>query len=173
VQSVRGTDCAHSREPFDAAFRCINERRDLGPAAKLVHARLVSIHRTGRDETQAEIGEALGMSRHQVWRAISELVATGLVQVIRYGLGRPNGYVLLGVDEDDLKGRASASRPDGGSVAGQTRTPARANYSPKENEVRSRSTGHKRDFDSTDYVETREGRLFLDANGRMRLIPRT
>jgi biotin operon repressor len=141
------TDCRHSREPFDAAFRCINERRDIGPAAKLVHARLVSIHRTGRDETQAEIGEALGMSRHQVWRAIGELVAAGLVQTIRFGLGRPNGYVLLGLSDDDLSGRASASRPAGGAVAGQPRTPARAYLPPKENRGKNRSTGHKANDD--------------------------
>jgi excisionase family DNA binding protein len=95
---------------FDAAFRCINERRDIGSAAKLVHARLVSIHRTGRDETQAEIGDALGMSRHQVWRAICELVAAGLVQTIRYGLGRPNGYVLLGSRRTTLA-RPGISKP--------------------------------------------------------------
>jgi biotin operon repressor len=147
LQSPAPTDCRHSREPFDAAFRCINERRDIGPAAKLVHARLVSIHRTGRDETQAEIGELLGMSRHQVWRAVSELVAAGLVQTIRYGLGRPNGYVLLGLAEDDLNGRASASRPAGGTVAGQSRTPARAYLPPKENGERNRSTGTKANDD--------------------------
>ena len=121
MQSIQGpaslcpdpahTHCRHSREPFDAAFRCINERRDISSTAKLVHAHLVTIHRTGRDETQTEIGDALGLSRHQVWRAIGELVAVGLVQTIRYGLGRPNGYVLLGVPIDDLDGRASGSRP--------------------------------------------------------------
>jgi biotin operon repressor len=138
LQSPSPTDCRHSREPFDAAFRCINERRDIGPAAKLVHARLVSIHRTGRDETQAEIGDALGMSRHQVWRAVCELVAAGLVQTIRFGLGRPNGYVLLGLAEDDLAGRASASRPAGGAVAGQVRPRARTT-SPKEQNRRNRN----------------------------------
>jgi excisionase family DNA binding protein len=100
-------------EPFDAAFRCINERRDIGAAAKLVHAHLVTIHRTGRDETQAEIGEAVGMSRHQVWRAICELVAADLVQTIRYGLGRPNGYVLLGVDQETLDGKGAGQQQAG------------------------------------------------------------
>lgn len=155
LQSPRSADCAHVREPFDAAFRVINERRDIGAAAKLVHAHLVTIHRTGRDETQAEIGEALGMSRHQVWRAIGELVAAGLVQVIRYGLGRPNGYILLGVDQETLDGkggRASASRPAGGSVAGQVRTPARAvNYSKKTSKNR---VDLRRDVD---YFETSDG----------------
>jgi hypothetical protein len=145
--------CHHSREPFDAAFRCINQRRDISPTAKLVHAHLVSIHRTGRDETQAEIGEALGLSRHQVWRAIGELVAAELVQVIRYGLGRPNGYVLLGLAEDDLKGRASASRPAGGAKAGQVRTPARAFISSKKHEERIDIRRHS----AADYYQTSEG----------------
>lgn len=125
VQSPTPADCRHSREAFDASFRCITERRDISPAAKLTHAHLVTLHRTGRDATQTEIGEALGMSRHQVWRAIGELVAAGLVQTIRYGLGRPNGYVLLGIDADDLAGRASGRRPAGTANAGQWRPRAR------------------------------------------------
>lgn len=150
-------DCHHSKQPFDAAFRVINERRDIGAAAKLVHAHLVTIHRTGRDETQAEIGEALGMSRHQVWRAICELVAAGLVQTIRYGLGRPNGYILLGVDQETLDGkggRATASRPSGGSVAGQSRTPARAFHHSKKRAQEQVNIRAPRD-----YFETREGRI--------------
>jgi hypothetical protein len=161
--------CHHSREPFDAAFRCINERRDIGPAAKLVHARLVTIHRTGRDETQAEIGEALGMSRHQVWRAIGELVAVELVQVVRYGLGRPNGYVLLGLAEDDLAGRASASRPTAKARAGQPRSPARAYIPTQRTEQRNRNTPPKA---PSDYTRTTEGSYLL-ADGRMVLVPGT
>lgn len=125
MQSPRGADCAHSREPFDAAFRCINERRDISPAAKLVHAHLVTLHRMGRGETQTEIGDALGMSRHQVWRATGELVASGLVVVTRRGQGRPNGYELIGVPADDLDGRASR-RPDPGIKTPAWPAPPRA-----------------------------------------------
>ncbi len=178
AQSVSDADCRHSRQPFDAAFRCINERRDIGAAAKLVHAHLVSIHRTGRDETQAEIGEALGMSRHQVWAAIQQLVAADLVQTIRYGLGRPNGYVLLGLDQETLDGKAGpatggrASRP---VVAGRAGTPARAFNSEKEKAKKSpeiaqentensrgksenaRSFLATRSHEGTDYYATRGG----------------
>jgi biotin operon repressor len=157
VQSPKGADCGHVREPFDAAFRVINERRDIGPAAKLVHAHLVTLHRTGRDATQTEIGEALGMSRHQVWRAIGELMAAGLVQTIRYGLGRPNGYILLGLDRETLdgkSGRASASRPAGGQQAGRAGTPARAFIPEKKTAKNAGYTGGERD-----YFETRTGRL--------------
>lgn len=127
-QSSESTNCHHSPEPFDTGFRRINERRDISPTAKLVHARLVSQHRLGAAWTQAEIGESLGLSRHQVWRAICELVAAGLVLVIRYGLGRPNGYVLLGIDQESLdgkRGRASGSRPDAQKGAGRPGTDAR------------------------------------------------
>ena len=163
-------ECRASAQPFDAAFRVINERRDIGAAAKLVHAHLVTIHRTGRDETQAEIGEALGMSRHQVWAAIQQLVAADLVQTIRYGLGRPNGYVLLGVDQETLDGRAgpaTGGRDSRPSVAGRPGTPARAvNYS-KKNEKKTDSicAETKSDFlatrghEATDYYQTRRGRL--------------
>jgi hypothetical protein len=150
-------DCRHSREAFDCAFRCINERRDIGPAAKLVHAHLVTLHRLGHDATQTVIGEALGLSRHQVWRAIGELVTAGLVQTIRYGLGRPNGYVLLGLAEDDLNGRASGSRPAEKASAGQPRTPARAYRSPKEKRKEDRYT--EPSADDSDYLMTRYGRL--------------
>ena len=139
LQSPRSAECAHVREPFDAAFRCINQRRDISPAAKLVHAHLVTLHRTGRDATQSEIGEALGMSRHQVWRAIGELVAADLVQTIRYGLGRPNGYVLLGLDQETLDGRggrASGSRPRAQAVAGQPAPRARGHSYPKNRDER-------------------------------------
>lgn len=124
-------DFHHSRSPFAAAYYAINERRDIGAAAKLVHAHLVTLHRTGRAQTQTEIGDALGMSRHQVWRAIDELVAVGLVQTIRYGLGRPNSYVLLGLDEDDLNGRASGRRPGGQAVAGGAGPSRAGTYYPK------------------------------------------
>lgn len=156
MQSIQGpaslcpdpthTHCRHSREPFDAAFRVINERRDISPTAKLVHAHLVTIHRTGRDETQTEIGEALGLSRHQVWRAIGELVAVDLVQTIRYGLGRPNGYVLLGLAADDLNGRASASRP---GTLSRART-----FQTKKTDRRS---GIDLRDESRDYLATSEG----------------
>lgn len=161
-------DCHASREPFDAAFRCINERRDIGSDAKLVHARLVTNHRLGRDETQTEIGQALGLSRHQVWRAIGDLVAAGLIQVIRYGLGRPNGYVILGVDRETLdgtSGRASASRPVRAPQAGQSGTPARGFLSSKKNGKNDQSTVPEKDYlqtrdhGSTDYLATRYGPL--------------
>jgi biotin operon repressor len=124
-----GQDCRHSREPFDTAFRVINERRDISPAAKLVHARLVTLLRTGRGETQAEIGAALGMSRHQVWRATGELVAVGLVVVRRRGLGLPNGYELVGIPDEDLRGRASRAPGAGHQEAGPAGNPARARHS--------------------------------------------
>ena len=140
VQSVEASHSHRAREPFDAAFRCINERRDISPAAKLVHAHLVTLHRTQRDATQSEIGEALGLSRHQVWRAITELVAVDLVQTIRYGLGRPNGYVLLGLAEDDLAGRASASRPPRRPDAGPSGARARVPSSPRNGSKNDRYT---------------------------------
>jgi biotin operon repressor len=127
------SDCHHSAEPFDAAYRVINQRRDISPAAKLVHAHLVTLARIGRDATQTEIGEAVGMSRHQVWRAIDELVAAGLVQTIRVGLGNPNQYVLLGLPEDEIRGRASGRRPASGQPAGQSHRSRAGTYSGKKN----------------------------------------
>jgi hypothetical protein len=151
LQSPRGADCAHVREPFDAGFRSINERRDIGPVAKLVHAHLVTLHRTGREATQAEMGEAVGCSRHQVWRAVGELVEAGLVETIRYGLGRPNGYVLLGLDQETLDGtshRATASRPVRTAVAGQSGARGVGTYRKKNNDKNERN-----------YYETRAGLL--------------
>lgn len=171
--SVR-QDCRHSKEAFDAAFRCINQRRDISSDAKLVYAHLVTLRRTRRDATQTEIGDAIGCSRHQVWRAIGELVAAELVQTIRYGLGRPNGYVLLGIDQEDLDGRASGSRPPRHPHAGQPGASRAGTYSPKRrDEKNNRGTGHKRGTNASEYIATREGLLIRDASGRMRLIPRS
>jgi hypothetical protein len=153
LQSPRTADCRHSRQPFAAAFYVVNERRDISPAAKLVHAHLVTLLRTGREATQTEIGEALGMSRHQVWRAIGELVAADLVQTIRYGLGRPNGYVLLGLDADDLNGRASGSRPSGRAVAGGAGPHARVRSYPKN---RSERMSGQRPATASDLLATRQ-----------------
>ena len=136
-------DCRHSREPFAAAFYCVNGRRDIGPAAKLVHAHLVTLHRTQRDATQSEIGDTLGLSRHQVWRAIGELVAAGLVLTIRYGLGRPNGYVLIGLDEDDLNGRASGRRPSAKPIAGPPGARARGPSTPRKDDKNRYTRGYK------------------------------
>jgi DNA-binding transcriptional MocR family regulator len=52
----------------------------------------------------------------------------------------------------------------GDTPGGQTKTPEK--YTKKMS-----GTGSKQD--ARDYIETREGLLFRDANGRMRLIPRT
>lgn len=106
------TRCHHSREAFDCGFRCINERRDLTSDAKLVYACLVSQRRQkarGRPapETQAEIGDAVGMSRHRAHNAICQLVAVGLVESRRHGQGRPNTYTLRGVSEEDLAGKSA------------------------------------------------------------------
>lgn len=121
AQRAQDPGCHHSKEAFDCLFACVARRRDISPTAKLVHATLVSQHRLSKSWTQTEIGERLGLSRHQVWRAIDELVAAGAVQVIRYGLGRPNGYILLGIAQEDLDGKAprKGSRPAGHQYAGQ------------------------------------------------------
>lgn len=158
TQDPRSADCRHSRAAFDCAFRVINERRDISPTAKLVHAHLVTLHRTGRWETQTEIGEALGLSRHQVWRALCELVEVGLIQVIRHGQGLPNTYVLLGIDQECLDGRstrASGSRPVRRPHAGQPGTVRRDSYKEKKKGER---TPEYTDTNK-DYFETREGKL--------------
>jgi biotin operon repressor len=146
-------DCRHSREPFDAAFRVINRRDDIGPTAKLVHAHLVTLHRTGAAATQAEIGAAIGCSRHQVWRAMVELADAGLVVVTCRGQGRPNAYELIGVDLVDLDGRASRSRPAGQPGAGRPGTDGPRSYRKKEDRRMMRDPG------TVDYLETRYGRL--------------
>jgi biotin operon repressor len=142
-----GSTCLHSSEPFDQIYACIARRRDVGPTAKLVYGRLTSqrnLARKGKSApwTQEQIGEAIGASRHQVWRALEELKAAGLVQVIRYGLGQPNGYVLLGLpDEGRASGRPDGPQPD----AGHAGTVARDSYRNPKNERKNRErprSGH-------------------------------
>lgn len=85
----------------------VAERLDLSDGAKLLHATLVSARRMGQGWTQAEIGERIGASRQKVWRLLVELVGAGLLEIRRVGLGRPNEYLLLGLPDEDLDGRAS------------------------------------------------------------------
>lgn len=95
-----------SSAPFHALFASIAERTDISPAAKLLYAALVSVHRKTHAPapTQVEIGAMIGLSRHQVWRAQAELVAAELLTVRRRGQGLPNEYELQGVDQRDLDG---------------------------------------------------------------------
>lgn len=136
-QVRRGPECHHSREPFDCLFSAVASRDDLSDGAKLLHATLVSRHRTGLRWTQVEIGERIGASRQKVWRLLRELVGAGLLLVRRLGLGRPNEYELLGFSEDDLAG--SARRPEAGHQ--DVRRPdasAARTYYPKKNVQESR-----------------------------------
>lgn len=96
-----------AKAPFDALFSAIVRRKDISPQAKLVYAKLTTMNRLGAAWTQAEIGYHVGLSRHQVWASLQELIAVDLVEPIRYGLGRSNGYKLYGVDEADLTGTAN------------------------------------------------------------------
>lgn len=163
LQSPTPADCRHSRAGFDQGFHIVSRRADLSSDAKVVHAYLVSQHRSGRDETQRQIAEKVGLTRHQVWSAIHELVVAGDVQVIRYGLGRPNGYILLGLSDEDLAGTArpeSAVRPVRTPRSGQSGNLARAGtYGQKKNENAKKDYRATRDHGGTDYLETRYGKL--------------
>lgn len=139
VQSPPGGTCRHSRAPFDQSFHVVSRRADISSDAKVVHAYLVSLHRTGRDVTQREMAAAVGLTRHRVWSALQELSRADLVQAIRYGLGRPNGYILLGLDQADLAGKAhpeTGARPVRNTPPGQSGTPTRARVpEPKRSET--------------------------------------
>lgn len=151
-----GSDaCRHSREPFDALFAVINERPDIGPGAKLLYGKLVTMHRIGASWTQAELGELLGTCKQNVWRWTAELVGAGLLLVERVGQGRPNRYVLLGVDRDDLDGRPPAIRMAGsGSLDGRPPATLTARSSRKKEHEKMMIQPEQRD-----YLETRYGRL--------------
>jgi biotin operon repressor len=135
-----GQVCRHSKEPFDTAFACITSRRDLSDGAKLLHAKLVSMHRLGTAWTQTTIGAAFGWSRQKVWRCTGELVAAGLVVVIRHGQGRPNSYVLLGIDAADLNGTQPRSRA-GHQDDRPPGLPSEHTFKVKEQQPKNRNTG--------------------------------
>ena len=149
-------DCKHVREPFDQSFHVVGRRADLSADARLLHAFLVSLHRTARTLTQAEMAQEAGLTRHRVWAALRDLVADGLLRMVRYGLGRPNGYELLGVDAADLDGRAKPEtgvRPVRKPYSGQSGNLARGYvYTPK-NDERMRYPGVR----TSGFLETREG----------------
>jgi predicted ArsR family transcriptional regulator len=152
------SSCRHSKEPFDCHFHRIDERADISPAAKLVYGKLVSLHRTAQTWTQTEIGDSLGLSRHKVWRALTELIGAGLVQSIRVGLGLPNQYVLLGIDPDNLAGKAKGSahtdgcRPAGHQDAGQSGTQQHHSFKERKKGGRSRDLRPAPPEDPYDYV---------------------
>lgn len=123
MQPDKPTDCHHSPEPFNASFAVVASRSDISSDAKLVHALHVSMHRLDASWTQAEMGERLGMCRTRVWDAQQELVRAGLLISVRIGLGQPNAYVVLGVDQESLDGSgdpASGGRTVGKKGAGQS-----------------------------------------------------
>lgn len=162
VQSPTPPDCRHSRQPFDASFAVIAERDDLGPGPKLLYAKLVTLHRTGASWTQDRLAASLGTCRQNVWRWTRELVAAGLLLVVRLGQGRPNAYTLLGVPRDDLDGAAPKGRPGAGHqevrTPGQDRRPSFNQKKPtKEWGYRPPATGG--------FLQTREGH-YHDVIGR-------
>lgn len=153
-QVVTPANCRHSKRTFAQMFEFVYQRRDLTADAKLIHAYLVTLHRIGKDLTQREIADALGTTRHKVWSGLQELIDAGLVQPIRYGLGRPNGYVLLGLDDDDLDGTCSF-RPDGSKPSGRGGNLTRARTFPQK-----RKGGGKKSpsfADTSGLIESREG----------------
>jgi biotin operon repressor len=140
LQAATSPDCRHSREPFDCSFHLVTSRRDLSDGAKLLHAKLVSMHRLGAAWTQTTIGAAFGWSRQKVWRCTGELVAAGLVVVTRHGQGRPNSYVLLTIDAAALDGtqpRSRAGHQDGRPPA----PPGRVSFNRLKEGPKNRTTG--------------------------------
>lgn len=115
--------------PFDQSFHVVGHRADLSSDARLLHAYLVSLHRTGRELTQAAMADEIGLTRHRVWSGLRELVEAGLVAATRYGLGRPNGYHLLALPE-------SSFRPVRKPASGQSGNPARAYLPPRKRDER-------------------------------------
>lgn len=143
-----------SSAPFDALFGVIASRRDISSDAKVVCAKLVTLHRTGRQLTQAEIGAETGLTRHQVWAAIQELVGAALLRVKRLGLGLPNVYTLLGVPQVDLDGRAwfrKVRLPDSGQPGSDHRRQPTAKKTAKN------VTGYRPYQPPVSYAQGRQG----------------
>jgi hypothetical protein len=100
----------HTVEAFNAAFASIEARRDLNSGSKRLHALLVSAHRRRASWTHAEMARQLGAGMRSIVRWSNQLVDAGLLSVKRPGLGKPNEYTLLGIDRDNLSGRAVSIR---------------------------------------------------------------
>lgn len=155
-------DCRHSRQPFDQLYH-LAHGKGLSSDAKVVYAHIVTLSRTqyphGRYETQAAMAEAVELTRHRVWSAIRALVAADLIQSIRPGLGMPNYYVLLHLDEVGIErpmGPETAVRPVRERHSGRSGDLARAGtYSPEKNLPSKKKEG----YGSKSYYETRDGDL--------------
>lgn len=163
LQSPKSTDCRHSREPFHCLFRMIATRRDVSPIAKLTHQALVSMRRTGKEWTQAEIGDEVGLSRHQVWKGLAELISAKWIRSTRRGLGKPNTYELLVIDPADLDGKAPKSsgfRPARHQDAGQSGSASRRASQPKNPAKEQKETG----VPGT-YAKTRQPGMVLTDRG--------
>ena len=160
VQSVPSADCRHVRAPFDQGFHVVSRRADLSSDAKVLHAFLVSLHRTGRALTQREIADELGLTRHRVWAALHELVAADLLVTVRVGLGQPNRYELVGIDALDLAGRSPESgvRPGRSRFPGSPETPRVGTYYPQRT-TKERGTYIRPPRSAGDLMLSRYGRV--------------
>jgi hypothetical protein len=148
VVSTLPRSAAACREPFDQSFHVVGRRADLSADARLLHAYLVSLYRTGRELTQAAMAAEVGLTRHRVWAALRSLVAAGLLESVRVGLGRPNRYRLMGLPE-------TAVRPVRRQHAGQAGNPARGYVVPPK---RTERTGYIQPPRSGSLMQTRYGR---------------
>lgn len=97
--------------PFHPLYHEICRRKDLSPGAKVVYAVLCS-YLNQFDDTfpgRERLAGDTGMSAHQLVDATKALVATGLLNVKRRGLGQTNVYTLLKWPESpEIPGRISA-----------------------------------------------------------------
>lgn len=154
-----GAECFHNKRAFDMGFADVVHRQDLTPVARVLHPYLVTLTRTeyaaGRYPTQLQIAKAVGLTRHQVWAGLRELVRAGLIVSIRPGLGHPNYYQLIGEEDPSAEhpsGPETAARPGRAPESGQAGNLVRAGTYDQKKKRNLRKGG---DYDTKDYRETR------------------
>lgn len=155
VQVPTPADCRHSKRAFDQGYHDVVHRKDLTPVARVLHPFLVTLHRTeyahDRYPTQLQIAASVGLTRHQVWSGLRELVQAGLIISVRPGLGMPNYYLLISDEDGEIEhpsGPETARRPVRERHSGRSGNLARAGtYSRKR-------TDGRMEYGTKDYFAT-------------------
>ena len=157
TQSTRPAAAWQERSPaaFDQIPAHIQRRDDLTSGAKRLYGLLTSVGRMRAEPDYRWLAAELAASVRSIVRWVRQLAAAGLIAVRRRGQGLRNIITVLALvtsGHEILRTPQMTARRD----------PARAgtyDQVKKTEAGKNRRTGHKRDFDASDYYETSEGDL--------------
>ena len=152
TQSTRPASLCLERSPaaFDQIPAHIQRRDDLTSGAKRLYGLLASVQRMHAQPDYRWLATELAASVRSIVRWVQQLVGAGLIAVRRRGQGLTNLFVVLALV---TSGHAVTK------TAGMPKSQRRPETPSLTNKGRNNRKAGTKDFDASNYYETREGDL--------------